>query len=394
MRTAFITTSAAFAALFAVAAAATSAEAADPFDITAILPLTGAAAFLGKGEQQAMQLAEKSVNASGGIAGQPMRFVFHDDESNPQTSVLLANQFIAAKPAVLLGSSLVATCRAMAPLMTNGPVEYCFSPGIHPDAGSYVFTSSVSTLDLANALVRYFRLKGWTRIALMFSTDATGQDAENGLKSILALPENKDMQIVQIAHFNITDVSVSAQLENVKAANPQCLIAWSTGTPIATIFRGLVQTGLDVPTATTDGNMTYAQMTQYADFLPKQLYIPAAEWIVTDPNQLPPEVAAEHKKFHDSFAAAGLKPDIASELAWDASLLAIEGLRKLGTSATAAQMRDFIAHQTDHAGVNGIYNYVKVPQRGLDVSNAVVTRWSSTAKTWQVVSKPTGVPLP
>jgi branched-chain amino acid transport system substrate-binding protein len=394
MRTAFITTSAAFAALFAVAAAATSAEAADPFDITAILPLTGAAAFLGKGEQQAMQLAEKSVNASGGIAGQPMRFVFHDDESNPQTSVLLANQFIAAKPAVLLGSSLVATCRAMAPLMTNGPVEYCFSPGIHPDAGSYVFTSSVSTLDLANALVRYFRLKGWTRIALMFSTDATGQDAENGLKSILALPENKDMQIVQIAHFNITDVSVSAQLENVKAANPQCLIAWSTGTPIATIFRGLVQAGLDVPTATTDGNMTYAQMTQYADFLPKQLYIPAAEWIVTDPNQLPPEVAAEHKKFHDSFAAAGLKPDIASELAWDASLLAIEGLRKLGTSATAAQMRDFIAHQTDHAGVNGIYNYVKVPQRGLDVSNAVVTRWSSTAKTWQVVSKPTGVPLP
>src|SRR5208282_1763508 len=109
-----------------------------------------------------------------------------------------------------------------------------------------------------------------------------------------------------------TDVSVSAQLENVKAANPQCFIAWSTGSPIATIFRGLVQAGLDVPTATTDGNMTYAQMTQYADFLPKQLYIPAAEWIVTDPNQLPPEVAAEHKKFYDSFAAAGLKPDIAS----------------------------------------------------------------------------------
>ncbi len=71
----------------------------------------------------------------------------------------LANDLIAQKPAVMLGSSLVATCRAIAPLMKDGPVDYCLSPGIHPDAGSYVFTASVSTLDLANALVRYFRLQ-------------------------------------------------------------------------------------------------------------------------------------------------------------------------------------------------------------------------------------------
>jgi branched-chain amino acid transport system substrate-binding protein len=394
MKTQLIVISAALAALSAAVLGAAPVEAANPYDFDVILPLTGPAAFRGKGEQQTMELSEKLVNSTGGIKGQPLHFVFHDDESNPQTGVQLAAQVIAKKPPILLGSSLVAVCRAMAPLMENGPVEYCFSPGIHPDAGSYVFTASVSTLDLANALIRYFRLKGWHRIALMFSTDATGQDAENGLKSILALPENKDMKIVQIAHFNISDVSVTAQLENVKAANPQCFIAWSTGSPIATIFRGLVQAGLNVPTATTDGNMTYAQMTQYADFLPKQLYIPAAQWIVTDPKQLPPAVAAEHKKFYDSFAAAGLKPDVASELAWDAPLLAVEALRKLGTTATAAQGRDFIDHQTDHVGVNGIYNYVKVPQRGLDVSNAVVTRWSPTAKTWQVVSKPTGVPLP
>ncbi len=57
----------------------------------------------------------------------------------------------------------------------------------------------------------------------MFSTDASGQDAENGLKSVLALPENKDMQLVATAHFNITDVSVAAQLEDVKAAQSAML---------------------------------------------------------------------------------------------------------------------------------------------------------------------------
>jgi branched-chain amino acid transport system substrate-binding protein len=372
---------------------APAAQAADPFDINVVLPLSGPVAFLGKGEQETLELAEKTVNASGGIKGRPVHFVLHDDQSTPQITVQLVNEIMAAKPQLLLGSSLVASCRATAPLMENGPVDYCFSPGIHPDAGSYVFTSSVSTLDLAQAQVRYFRMKGWTRIALMFSTDATGQDAENGLKNILAQPENKAMQVVEIAHFNTSDVSVSAQIENVKAARPQCFIAWSTGAPIGTIFRGMIQAGLDVPTATTDGNMTYAQMTQYADFLPKQLYIPAAEWVVTDPKLLSPAVAAKHKEFYDAFKAAGMKPDVSSELAWDAGMLYVEVLRKLGPQAKASEIRDYIAHMTDRAGVNGIYNYVKVPQRGLDVSNAVVTRWSTAAKTWQVVSRPAGTPL-
>ena len=261
--------------LFAVLAAALQGATAPAYayDINAILPLTGGASFLGKEEQKALQLAEPIINKAGGIKGQPLHFEFYDDQSNPQTGVQLANRVIAAKPAIIVGSSLVAVCNAMAPLMQNGPVQYCFSPGIHPPPGSYVFTSSVSTLDLADAMLRFFRLKGWTRIAFMTSADATGQDAEHGLNEIAAKPENKDITVVERAHFNTTDVSVAAQIEHIKAANPQVLVAWSTGTPIATVFKGIIQAGLDIPISTTNGNMTYAQMTQYASFLPKQLYI-------------------------------------------------------------------------------------------------------------------------
>ncbi len=206
------------------------------YDINAILPLTGGASFLGKSEQKAMQLAEPMINKAGGVKGQPVHFEYYDDQSNPQTGVQLSNRVIGAKPAIVLGSSLVAVCNAMAPLMQNGPTMYCFSPGIHPPAGSYVFTSSVSTLDLADAMIRYFRLKGWTRIAFMTSADATGQDAEHGLDEVVGRPENKDITVVERAHFNITDVSVAAQIEHIKAANPQALIAWSTGADDAVCF--------------------------------------------------------------------------------------------------------------------------------------------------------------
>ena len=367
--------------------AGASAYASDPFEVPVILPLTGGAAFLGTGEKTALELIEKSFNATGGLAGRPFKLVFQDDTSSPQLGVQLAGEVIAKKPPIMIGSSLVAVCRAMAPLMNKGPVEYCLSPGIHPTEG-YVFTASTSTIDLIDALINFFNKKGWRRIAIMVSSDATGQDAENGIKGVMAQAKNKDLQLVAVEHFNTTDVSVAAQIEDVKAANPQAFIAWSTGTPIGTIFRAITAAGLDVPTATTGGNMTYQQMEQYAAFLPKQLYIPSSQWVVRDPKLLEPALRKPHEDFFKAFAAAGINPDEASELAWDAGVLSLHALRTLGANATAAQVQGFISKLTNYPGVDGMYDFVKIPQRGLDVTSGVVTLWDPKAKTWQPVSKP------
>jgi branched-chain amino acid transport system substrate-binding protein len=370
------------------------AQAADPYEITAILPLTGGAAFLGKSEQQSVELAAKTVNENGGINGRPLKVIFQDDQSSPQTAVQLANQAIASKPAVVMGSALVAMCNAMAPLMQNGPVMYCLSPGVHPAAGSYIFTTSVSTRDLAQAIIRYFRMKGWTRVALLTSTDASGQDAEQSVLNAVKLDENKGVELVVREHFNPADVAVSAQIENVKAAKPQAFIAWSTGAPVATIFKGIIQAGLDIPIATTDGNMTHAQMEQYASFLPKQLYIPAAKWVTHGSNVKRSEgEAAAQAKFDEAYKAAGVKPDVASAHGWDPTMMVVEGLRKLGPNATAAQLRDYLGHLKGFTGINGIYDFEREPQRGLDVQDTVVTLWDPAKKNWIPVSEPAGTPL-
>ena len=115
-------------------------------------------------------------------------------------------------------------------------------------------------------------------------------------------------------------MSVAAQIENVKAAKPQAFIAWSTGAPIATIFKGIVQAGLDVPTATTDGNMTYAQMKNYADFLPKQLYIASAQWAAYGQPGINPAVEKAQESFYGEYKAAGLKPDLPASIAWNTGL--------------------------------------------------------------------------
>jgi branched-chain amino acid transport system substrate-binding protein len=370
------------------------AMAAEDYEINVVLPLTGGGSFLGKAEQQGLQLAETFVNRDGGIQGRKVKFVFHDDQSRPQTAVQLASQIVASHPAVVIGSAIVAMCNAMAPLMKNGPVMYCLSPGIHPEKGDYVLTSNVSTLDLASSLVTFYRLKGWTKIALITSTDASGQDAERGIKEVLSRPGNKGMTLVANEHFTPTDVSVSAQIEEIRAAQPQALIAWSTGGPIGTVFKGIIQAGLDIPVGTTNGNMTLAQMTQYADFLPKQLFIPSSEWPKHDASlALDPAVEKAQAGFFAAYDAAKITPDVAAGLAWDPALLVVDALRKLGPEATAVQVRDYLAKLKGFAGINGVYDFPKIPQRGLDEKDAVVTLWNPAQKAWEVVSKPTGIPL-
>lgn len=369
------------------------ALAAEPYDIDVVLGQTGGGAFGAAGELQSLQIIEKLANAGGGIAGRPLHFTHNDDQSNPQITVQLAGQILARRPAVVLGPSLVATCKAMAPLMANGPVAYCFAPGIYPAPGSYVYSADTSTRDHAVAILRYFRARGWTRVALITSTDSSGLDAERDFDAVLQLPENREMRFVEREHFNPTDVSAAAQITRIKGAAPQALLTWTTGAPIGTVFKAIIQTGLDIPVCASTGNMTYKQMNQYAEFLPKELYFLSSLWpmhqqgVGTDP-----AVDAAQVQFFDAYKAAGIVPDTSHTVAWDPTLIVIAALRKLGPAATATELRDAI-DQTSYAGITGRYDFAKFPQRGAGEEDEVVVRWSPTDRLWRIVSRPGGMPL-
>ncbi len=365
---------------------------AQQIEIPVVLPLTGGASFLGQGERDALRIMEGLVNADGGLQ---VRFTFNDDQSSPQTAVQLASQIKGQQPPIVLGSAIVAMCNAMAPMLRGGPVMYCFSPGIHPAPGSPVFTAFISTHDLARSLVRYYRGRGFTRLAMITSTDASGQDGRLGFEEAMKLPENAGLSMVASVQFNPADVSVSAQVQQMKAATPQAVIAWTSGAPFGTVLKGIVQGGLDVPVGTTDANMTYAQMTQYASFMPTEALFMSSEW---PPHpaavKLDPRVVAAQKRMFDAYAAAGIKPDISAALAWDAGLMAVEALRATGgAKASPEAVRGYIAGLRDWPGINGVYDFTKVPQRGLDESATVVTRWQPDQKTWTIVSKSGGDPL-
>jgi branched-chain amino acid transport system substrate-binding protein len=184
-------------------------------------------------------------------------------------------------------------------------------------------------------------------------------------------------------------------MERIKAAGAQALIAWTTGAPVATIFKGMIQTGLDVPVGTSSGNQTFAQMEQYAGFLPKNLLIGSALFpehagIVT----LDPRVEKAQTDMYAALKAANLKPDIATATTWDVGLIVVSGLRKLGPDATADQLRQYISTLTDFPGIDGVYDFKTYFDHGLGPESATVVTYESQAKSWKWLSKPGGEPLP
>jgi branched-chain amino acid transport system substrate-binding protein len=367
-------------------------SAADPYQFDVIAPMTGGGAFIGKGTADLVSVIEGVINKSGGIRGRPVKFVIHDDATSPQQDVQIINDIIAHKGIVVTGPDLVADCGAIAPLIKSaGPVVYCGSTGIHPDEGSYMFSCGVSTADTIAASVRYFHDRGFKKMAIMTSTDATGQDADRIIDGVFATPEIRDAAIVAREHFAVGDVSVAAQIARIRASGAQALVAWTTGAPLGTILRAASDGGLDIPVVSGPGNLTYAQMKAYTGIMPREMYFPSPPALVPDtlPNGAVKKAVVD---FQAAYKAAGIRPDIATTIAWDSIMLMVDALRKFGPDASAAQVREYIA-AARFSGVNGSYDFRAHPQRGLDANAVVVVRWDPAKDTWIGVSRFGGRPL-
>lgn len=363
-----------------------------PYVINALLPLTGSGAFLGTEEKQSLEVFEKYINAKGGINGTPVHFVVQDDQTDPKVGVQLATDLISKKVPVIIGPAISGVANAVGALATNGPVIYTTTPGVKPAPNSYIYSSTPDTYSLIEALLAYFRGKGWTKVAALTSTDSSGSDGLKGIQLKLALPENSGLKLVANEQFDTTASSVSAQIAKIKDSGAQVVILWSTGTPATTAFKGMTQGGLNIPVATTDGNETFAQMQQYKDFLPAELYIGSPRFVAYDVMPAGPAKNAVGD-FQKAFKDINVVPDFGQTPAWDAAAIVVEAFKKTGLNADAKQLRDAIDQIKGFEGVDGTYNLSPEDHRGVTIESVYVVRWDAAKNNFVPVSGAGGSPL-
>jgi branched-chain amino acid transport system substrate-binding protein len=356
-----------------------------PYELNFILSLTGGAAFLGLKEQDSLRALEDEVNRTGGIRGRPLKIVVLDDTSNPQISVQLADSLILKKVPVILGPTLTGNCLAVEPLVAeNGPVNFCFSPGVYPKPRGYMFANAPSMEDLTIPVLRYLRERNLKRVALVISTDAIGQFFERRFDKMVSEPEFKDFVVVARERFSTTDINIAAQISRIKAANPDALINPTIGPGFQTLLRSMRDGGLDVPTDASAGNMTYAQMAAYAGFLPTELFFGAARGILPEPS-----TRGAMRKAQDAYFAAlkrhNVRPEIATQIPWDVTMLVIDAIRRVGPEVTAPQLRDYLLNVRSFTGSAGTYDFTNGDQRGLGQRGAGIFRWDAAKNDFVLV---------
>jgi branched-chain amino acid transport system substrate-binding protein len=368
-------------------------DAAEPYDVPVLISLTGPFAFLGLKEAQTLKAVETVANATGGIGGRPLHFVINDIQSNPVVAVQLVAPILASKAPAIIGPEPGAAVLAIEPLVKQDAVLYVLAASIHPKPGSYTFSNETSTDILLYAGTRYLHARGWNKIGMIASTDATGNDQIDQVTLATHAPGMGPAAIVGVERFATSDISVVSQLSRLKAAGADAVFVGTTGTGFGTVLHGISEIGWDVPVMTNAGNIIREQIEQYKSFLPKQVYFTGARFMSHSIARSGP-VRNAQTVFYNALRAQGVtRPDFGSAVVWDPAWVVISGLRKLGPSASAEQLHDYIETLHGFPGINGIMDYRDGSQRGLGLNASLIVRWDAAKDDWVPVSEPGGLPL-
>jgi branched-chain amino acid transport system substrate-binding protein len=386
-------------ALVALVASALPARAADtgPIEVPVIASLTGPIAFYGQAVAKGLEMLGAAVNKRGGVNGRPIAFVSVDDQSNPQVAAQLMSLQIAKGAQIVMDGSGTSSCLgAQSQLQSTGPVLYCMTPAVHPPRGSYTFVTSTPTLfGQYVVILRYFRLHGLTKIGVIGTTDATGQESDRLIDQAAQLPENKGVAITTHERLALNDLQVTAQIARVKASGAQAIIAGTTGTAYQTILRGMRDAGFEVPIASSAGNLSYREMEAFASSLPNSdVLVPGLSVYARDRVMGAPAVRKIVDEFWDVMKANNIpKPEVGYATAWDQGLVVVDALRRCGPSATATQIRDYLENLHGLTGLFGTLDFKAVPQSGASDQWIFMLRWDAATNDFVVVSDTGGTAL-
>lgn len=341
-----------------------------PVKIGLLTSETGQFAWYGDDNIKGARFAEEDINRVGGIGGRPLQLVILNTESNPEKAVLGAKRLIDHERVVAIcGLGLVSEAKAVAPLVRNsGPVTYSLSGAYYPEH-RYMFAATVFLDAMIGRVVKHLKDKGMTKLAALFTNDATGQMTEPIVRSVTA---REGVQIVATEYMNLPDVDVTPQLSRIRGQNPQAVVAWVVGRPINVVVQNYRQLALTQPLFTSHGNLTPLFLKSISEVAGNiSILIPSTKDLIW--HSLPADDPQKTllSQFGQRFVKAhGRDPGLGVGSAYDAIIILAKAISTVGTDSD--KIVSFIEGIKGHIGVSGIYNFSSSDHRGLGLKDVTM----------------------
>jgi len=333
----------------------------EPIKVGVILSLTGAAAGLGVPERNGILLAEKTINAKGGVGGRQIKFIVEDDTSNPDTALFKANDLVFSQKVV----AMIATSQTAATVAVGGVTDPLKLPQIALSGlGPAIERERKCTFHIlppqllnAQAMLEYARSINARKIGVLHDA-GYGSVVMAVLNTIAA---DYGIEFTTVEKFEIGATDTLTQAAKVRASNPDAVMVISTnGAP----FRAVKQIQMNKPVIAAIGTASYQYVTAMGT---------AADNIVHPEFLVGEDPLDSQKEFVSLYKAQyGALPKNFEAAGWDAANLIAQSLAKVGPGAPAAKLCESM--RGPFTGVMAAYDFSAADLTGIKVQSFIYSK--------------------
>jgi branched-chain amino acid transport system substrate-binding protein len=314
------------------------------------------------------EFAVKELNARGGVLGRPLEMLIEDDQGRPEVSATLARKLVDNGVVFILSASLTPATQQV----QNVTLE-TKTPQLTPSNSGDTLTTQIQnpyfwqTGPLGSSqiatLLAYASDKHYKKVALVGDNSELSQQTARSFKAGL---EKSGMQVVAEEVVPRGATTAEAQMQKVRAANPEAIFLTGLLTPENTlILRAYRQLGVK---GALLGNFNFS-VPQIA-VVAKGLLDGLAYVDAVDPGK------PEFKQFAESFKKqTGKEPTNLYAYGYDGVMLVADAIRRAG-STDKEKVRQAMQATKGYVGVLGAtgssYAFVDGKRTGFDPKGLVV----------------------
>jgi branched-chain amino acid transport system substrate-binding protein len=234
--------------------AAGAGRAADPVRIGVTTPLSGRVADRGQSERNAIELALKRINFSGGVLDRPVEAIYADNECDPEVGVRATKRLIEEQHvSVLIGALCTPVTHAIMPLAQAAGVPLVIEISAGQDfvdasgvgGNDWAFKTIASELDIARAMVSWLRMHGAGSVAIV-SDDLPFNRVNAASFASVATAAGLTAVASRTIEKEATDLA--PLLADLKSLEPD-RVALLLGPSTAAFFQAYERSGWTVPLA-------------------------------------------------------------------------------------------------------------------------------------------------
>ncbi len=214
-------------------------------------PYSGPSAEYTEAGKRAATMAVDEFNAAWKGKGFQAELIEKDDVSNPTRGINAVNELVSRdKVIAILGPVNSGVFKPTIPVTTEAGLLHLAWMGqdtefTRPVAIPNVFRFAQPNFAQSKQLASYMvKKKGFKRIGVIHDNTAYGKP---GAVEFIADLKAQGMDPVGDESFNMRDTDLTAQLMKLKQANADAILVWAIGNDQATVKRGMLKLGMDVP---------------------------------------------------------------------------------------------------------------------------------------------------